>query len=109
MLDAKLIPLHGHTAGHCGVAYRENGKWSLHAGDSYFDHKMNFLAHAPGLPLEIAFQTDYANRVATLAKLRELRLAHSEEIQMFCTHDQSEYISWTEERGQPDSLILYRE
>lgn len=109
MLDAKLIPLHGHTTGHCGVAYRENGKWSLHAGDSYFDHKMNFLAHAPGLPLEIAFQTDYANRVATLAKLRELRLAHSEEIQMFCTHDQSEYISWTEERGQPDSLILYRE
>jgi glyoxylase-like metal-dependent hydrolase (beta-lactamase superfamily II) len=109
VLDAKLIPLHGHTTGHCGVAYRENGKWSLHAGDSYFDHRMNFLAHAPGLPLEIAFQTDYANRVATLAKLRELRLAHSEEIQMFCTHDQSEYISWTEERGQPDSLILYRE
>lgn len=109
VLDAKLIPLHGHTAGHCGVAYRENGKWSLHAGDSYFDHKVNFLAHAPGLPLEIAFQTDYANRVATLAKLRELRLAHSDEIQMFCTHDQSEYISWTEERGRPDSLILYRE
>ncbi|MEN4478729.1 MBL fold metallo-hydrolase [Mycolicibacterium cosmeticum] len=108
-LDAKLVPLHGHTVGHCGVAYRENGKWSLHAGDSYFDHRMNFLSPAPGLPLEIAFQTDHAKRVATLAKLRELRLAHPDEIQMFCTHDQSEYISWTDDRGRPDLLIRYGE
>jgi glyoxylase-like metal-dependent hydrolase (beta-lactamase superfamily II) len=109
VLDAKLVPLHGHTAGHCGVAYRENGTWSLHAGDSYFDHKINFLSHPPSLPLEIAFQTDYADRVATLAKLRELRLAHPDEIQMFCTHDQSEYLRWTDGRGQPDMLIRYGE
>jgi len=70
---------------------------------------MNFLVDAPGLPLEIAFQTDYAKRIATLAKLRELRLAHSDEIQMFCTHDQNEYISWTDERGYPDVLIRYSE
>jgi hypothetical protein len=61
------------------------------------------------LPLEIAFQTDYTQRVATLAKLRQLRLAHSDEIQMFCTHDQNEYIGWTEDRGQPDLLIRYSE
>jgi glyoxylase-like metal-dependent hydrolase (beta-lactamase superfamily II) len=109
VLDAKLIPLHGHTAGHCGVAYREDGKWSLHAGDSYFDHTMNFLAEPPGLPLEIAFQTDFADRVATLAKLRELRLAHADDIQMFCAHDQGEYLSWTEDRGRPDPLIRYQE
>lgn len=108
-LDMKLIPLPGHTAGHCGVAYRENGKWSLHAGDAYFDHRMNFLAHPPGLPLEIAFQTNVRDRVATLAKLRELRLSHAEDIQMFCTHDQGEYLSWTDDRGQPDPLLRYRE
>lgn len=58
--------------------------------------------------MEIAFQTDFAERVSTLGKLRELRLAHSEEMQMFCTHDQSEYISWTDGRGRPDELIKYR-
>ena len=36
-LEAKLVPLPGHTLGHCGVAYREDGLWSLHAGDAYFD------------------------------------------------------------------------
>jgi glyoxylase-like metal-dependent hydrolase (beta-lactamase superfamily II) len=106
-LDVKLIPLPGHTVGHCGVAYRENGAWSLHAGDAYFDHRMNFLAQPPGLPLEIAFQTDFANRVATLATLRELRLTHPDALQMFCTHDQSEYLNWTSGRGQPDALIQY--
>jgi hypothetical protein len=68
---------------------------------------MNFLAHPPGLPLEIAFQTDFANRVGTLAKLRELRLAHADDIRMFCAHDQKEYLSWTDDRGQPDPLIRY--
>ncbi len=33
-LDAKLVMLPGHTLGHCGVAYREDGRWTLHAGDS---------------------------------------------------------------------------
>jgi len=108
VLDAKLVPLPGHTVGHCGVAYREDGKWSLHAGDAYFDHTMNFLAQPPGLPLEVAFQTDFAERVATLATLRELRLAHGGEIQMFCAHDQGEYLRWTEGRGQPDPLIRYQ-
>lgn len=106
-LDVKLVPLPGHTVGHCGVAYRENGAWSLHAGDAYFDHRMNFLTHAPGLPLEIAFQTDFANRVATLGALRELRIAHAGDVNMFCTHDQSEYLSWTSDRGRPDTLIQY--
>ena len=35
--DALLIPLQGHTRGHCGVAVRRpDGGWLLHAGDSYF-------------------------------------------------------------------------
>lgn len=42
-LDAKLVPLFGHTPGHCGVAYLENGKWSLHADDVYFDSRTNFF------------------------------------------------------------------
>lgn len=62
-LDAKLVPLPGHTMGHCGVAYREEGRWSLHPGDAYFDSKVNFLDPAPGLPIEIAF-SDQRHRSA---------------------------------------------
>jgi glyoxylase-like metal-dependent hydrolase (beta-lactamase superfamily II) len=59
----KLVPLPGHTFGHRSVAYREDGKWSLHAGDAYFDSKVNFEKDVPGLPIEIAFQTN-----ATIAR-----------------------------------------
>ncbi|GAS93829.1 Ser/Thr phosphatase family protein [Mycolicibacterium canariasense] len=46
----------------------------------------------------------------TLSGEREdLRLAHADDIQMFCNHDQSEYLSWTDDRGQPDVLIRYQE
>ena len=103
-LDAKLIPLPGHTAGHCGVAFREDGKWSLHAGDAYFDTKINFLQPAPGLPLEIAFQTDAEDRIASLGKLQVLRSMHGDEVAMFCTHDQQEFRNWTTGRNKPDTL-----
>ena len=103
-LEAKLVPLPGHTVGHCGVAYREEGKWSLHAGDAYFDAEVNFLEHAPGLPIEIAFQTSADDRQASLAKLRALRAAHGTEVQLFCTHDQQEFVDWTGGRAKPDPV-----
>jgi glyoxylase-like metal-dependent hydrolase (beta-lactamase superfamily II) len=103
-LEAKLVPLPGHTLGHCGVAYREEGIWSLHAGDAYFDSKVNFLEPAPGLPLEIAFQTDAKDRKASLNKLHALRTDHASEVAMYCTHDQKEFESWTTGRGKPDPI-----
>ena len=36
--DVLMIPLPGHTPGHCGIAVRAKHKWLLHAGDSYFFH-----------------------------------------------------------------------
>ena len=36
--DILMIPLPGHTLGHCGIAVRSKDKWLLHAGDSYFFH-----------------------------------------------------------------------
>ena len=103
-LEAKLIPLPGHTFGHCGIAYREEGKWSLHAGDAYFDTNVNFLEPAPGLPLEIAFQTNATDRQASLKKLQSLRTLHGSEVNVFCTHDQQQFADWTAARGKPDPL-----
>jgi glyoxylase-like metal-dependent hydrolase (beta-lactamase superfamily II) len=91
-LEAKLVPLPGHTFGHCGVAYREGERWSLHAGDAYFDSKINFVEDAPALPIEIAFQSDANDRQASLRKLQMLRAVHGDEVKLFCTHDQQEFV-----------------
>ena len=29
-----MVPLTGHTPGHCGVAVKSAGEWILHAGDA---------------------------------------------------------------------------
>jgi glyoxylase-like metal-dependent hydrolase (beta-lactamase superfamily II) len=34
--DILLVPLIGHTHGHCGVAIQGSEGWLLHAGDAYF-------------------------------------------------------------------------
>jgi len=102
VLDAKLVPLPGHTLGHCGVAYREDGKWSLHAGDAYFDSRVHFMEPTPSLPLEIAFQADRDARVSSLKKLQILKQTRSSEVAMYCTHDQREFRSWTQGRDAPD-------
>ena len=36
--EVLLIPLPGHTRGHCGVAVRRADDWLLHCGDAYFHH-----------------------------------------------------------------------
>ncbi len=105
-LDAKLVPLPGHTTGHCGVAYRENGQWSLHAGDAYFDSTINFLDPPPGLPLEIAFQTNAEDRLTSLRKLQILRKEHADEVAMFCAHDQQEFSAWAGLAGAGDLFSL---
>jgi glyoxylase-like metal-dependent hydrolase (beta-lactamase superfamily II) len=36
--EVLLVPLPGHTRGHCGVAARMSYGWLLHCGDAYFHH-----------------------------------------------------------------------
>lgn len=97
-LDLRLIPLPGHTLGHCGVAYREAGQWSLHAGDAYFDSTLHFQENPPALPLEIAFQTDAGLRRASLERLRRLKIDHGEEVTIYCTHDERDFARWTADK-----------
>jgi glyoxylase-like metal-dependent hydrolase (beta-lactamase superfamily II) len=90
-LDARLIPLFGHTTGHCGVAVRTGDRWLLHVGDAYFlrvelagdDHPVS----------EVAAQraTDDVGRRASLEEVRRLARDHAAEIEMFGCHDYSEF------------------
>jgi glyoxylase-like metal-dependent hydrolase (beta-lactamase superfamily II) len=89
-----LVPLLGHSAGHCGVAVRDGaggGKWLLHCGDAYFSH---FEAEPEGDkgPVGVKlYQTVYQKwrnvRVRNQGRLRELVRRHGAEVELLCSHD----------------------
>lgn len=93
--DILMIPLRGHSRGHVGVAVRRpEGGWLLHAGDSYFgaDEVRTPPSYTPGL---VAFQklmaVEEEERQSNQARLRELRAAHGEDIEIFCAHSAEEF------------------
>jgi len=93
--DVLLVPLRGHTRGHCGVAVRRpSGGWFLHAGDAYFNHgeKETPPTCPSGLrAFQAAMQMVKAARHANADRLRSFRAEHGDEVAMFSAHDALEY------------------
>jgi glyoxylase-like metal-dependent hydrolase (beta-lactamase superfamily II) len=84
-----LIPLQGHTRGHCGVAVRTSSGWNLHAGDAYFSHLE--LQPEPRCPPAMnLFQSlvavDDRLRRANQQRLRELVAGHGQEVTVHSAH-----------------------
>jgi len=92
--DILLIPLQGHTRGHCGVAVRTEQGWLLHAGDAYFFHGELDEPHrcTPGLALfQRMVAIDNRQRLANQARLRELVREHGSEVTVHCAHCPTEF------------------
>ncbi len=99
--DVLLIPLHGHTRGHCGVAVRRpSGGWFLHAGDAYFSagEKETPPTCPGGLSLfQSMVQMDKKARHANQDRLRSLHAEHgpgsgaAEIVTVFSAHDAAEF------------------
>ncbi|ANN66045.1 MBL fold metallo-hydrolase [Bordetella bronchialis] len=93
--EVALVPLHGHTLGHAGVAVRRGDGWLLQAGDAYFYHQE--LDHdrprcTPGLRLyQWMMEKDRGARLHNQARLRELRHRHGGQIAVCCSHDPHEF------------------
>jgi glyoxylase-like metal-dependent hydrolase (beta-lactamase superfamily II) len=89
-----LVPLQGHTRGHCGVAVRRpSGGWFLHAGDAYFHHtEKGSPPRCPaGLTLfQNLMQMDGRARKDNAERLRSLHAEHGDEVTMFCAHSATE-------------------
>jgi len=91
--DVLLVPLQGHTRGHCGVAVRRPSGWLLHAGDSYFfrGEKETPPSYSKGLSLfQALMQRDKNQRLVNQERLRTLHADHGDEVTMFSAHDASE-------------------
>lgn len=89
--DIFLIPLFGHTLGHCGIAIQQKDKWILHIGDAYYlraeteidDHPVNQLA-------TIRADNNHL-RIQSLNQIKRLIKDHSNEIDIFGYHDPKEF------------------
>ncbi|MBV9979166.1 MAG: MBL fold metallo-hydrolase, partial [Bradyrhizobium sp.] len=92
--DILMIPLPGHTLGHCGVAVRSKEGWLLHAGDSYFFHgQIQQKQHMPvvlGL-FQRRVDMDRAVRQQNQERLRALQASHGHEVTIFNSHDPVHY------------------
>ena len=99
--EVLLIPLPGHTSGHCGVAVRRSDDWLLHCGDAYFYH----VGVAPdgGAPpkglrwFESMASVNNAQRLGNQARLRELARLAFGEVKLICSHDLAEFVAMRSE------------
>lgn len=100
-----LIPLVGHTQGHAGVAIQTSTGWLLHAGDAYFyREEMNPSNRhcTPGLSAyQRLMEVDRAARLHNQDRLYQLACHHSQDVRLFCSHDEIELKSYM---AQSDSV-----
>lgn len=89
--EVLLIPVTGHTRGHCAVAVKVPGGWLVHCGDAYFFHgEMSPDGYSCPVGLRLfqhIVQTDGQTRIDNQDRLRKLAKAHSNEVKLFCAHD----------------------
>ncbi|WP_116135684.1 MBL fold metallo-hydrolase [Trinickia diaoshuihuensis] len=88
-----MVPLRGHTFGHAGIAVQSEGGWLLNAADAYFDagEMQAQPTCKPGLRLyQWMLEKDRHARLRNQAALRRTALG-SHGIQVFCSHDPSEF------------------
>jgi len=100
--DVLMIPLFGHTHGHCGIAVNTDDGWLLDAGDAYFDAREIKLPERKCGPIPALFQmmvtTERDKRREDQDRLRALHADHPE-VEIFCGHNPFEYLDLVEKSG----------
>jgi glyoxylase-like metal-dependent hydrolase (beta-lactamase superfamily II) len=93
--DIFLIPLIGHTHGHCGVAVRDGETWLLHAGDAYFyrgEMDIKRPRCTPGLRFyQRMMEVDRAKRLENQQRLRDLIENRGNLLRVISAHDPVEF------------------
>ena len=91
-----MIPLLGHTTGHCGIAIQYQGQWLLFCGDAYYSHlELDPKNKLPSLALtERLFAFNNLKRIQTLKSLQTLA-KNEPQIEIICAHDPIELKRYT--------------
>jgi glyoxylase-like metal-dependent hydrolase (beta-lactamase superfamily II) len=89
-----LVPLPGHTPGHCGVAVETEGGWLLHCGDAASPF---YEGADPNHPHEVPANWLSRRLIGSqVPRLRALVHQHGDQIRLISGHDLS---SWAMLRG----------
>ncbi|MDI6795889.1 MAG: MBL fold metallo-hydrolase [Desulfatibacillaceae bacterium] len=90
--DFLLVPLPGHTPGHCAVAVKKDSGWLLHCGDAYYSSE-ELGADSSKNPLMKAFthfaHTDFPLAAAQKNRIRQLM--GEKDISLCSSHVPQEY------------------
>lgn len=94
--DVRLIPLHGHTRGHCGVAIETSNGWLLHCGDATYPFYQDNEPAEPFKPLPFYVMSPpnwlEKNLIGeNTPRLKALNEKHGAEIQLICSNDSITY------------------
>ncbi len=92
-----LVPLFGHTLGHCGVLIEKKNGWLFYIADAYYLRLELYTSQHPVNELAKMRADDNEMRIATLNKIRKL-VNDYPEIEVFGYHDMAEYELY---RSQP--------
>lgn len=85
-----LVPLFGHTLGHCGVAIQQGNRWLLHVGDAYYLQAELMQDDHPVSAITTQRADNDEWRRTSLSELRRLMKDHRDEIDMIGYHDITE-------------------
>ena len=98
-----MIPLPGHTRGHCAVGVRVGDHWLLHCGDAYGYYRqvdpVQPYSHPSGRLMETLVTSGFKMPRRHWVTLRELIHAHGDRIQPFCAHDGHEFEAMRDNTG----------
>ncbi len=89
-VDIRLVPLFGHTNGHCGVAICDNGASVLHIGDAYYLRDELTNENHPISELATLRADNNQLRMESLDKLRQLISRDGVDLTYFGYHDITE-------------------
>ncbi|MEO0504996.1 MAG: MBL fold metallo-hydrolase [Bacteroidota bacterium] len=87
-----LIPLFGHTLGHCGIALKVNDKWIFYAGDAYYLRAELLDKNHPVDQLATMRAVDNTMRLKSLETVRQLLEKYGAEMEYFGYHDPTEFL-----------------
>ena len=83
-----LIPLPGHSPGHCGVAIEQGGHWLLHCGDAYVrDMQINPDNPRSPFPKWASIFERMLFPQPAVASLRMLMKTYGSRVRPFSSHD----------------------
>jgi len=88
-----LVPLFGHTLGHCGVALKSETDWFFYVGDAYYLKEELTDTEHPVHELAEMRADDNLLRIASLNKVRRFMIENPH-VNVFAYHDASEYVTF---------------